>query len=228
MASADPTDRETFADRALPAMRAAVIELSWLLARRYADKAALTVVGDHHQLSRLQRMAVMRSAATDVEVAARLARRTTALDGRPVVVDGFNAIVTTERALAGGAVVRGRDGALRDVAGVHGTWRRSASTEAAVDRLGAALDRCGAGPVVWVLDAPVSNSRRLAGTLRERLGDRVEDVVLSDRADSELLALAGTGRVLATSDAALLDRCTAWVPLVELALPGDAWVVDLG
>jgi hypothetical protein len=226
MASADPTDPKTFAERALPRMRRAAAELSWLLERGYADAAALALVGDHHQLDRRQRMAVRRAACPESARLARVQRRVTALGGRPVAVDGFNQLVTTERALAGGAVFRGRDGALRDVAGVHGTWRRSDTTAAALERLVEALRAAGAGPATWVLDAPVSNSGRLAAMIREL--DPAFDVRTSDRADSELLELARGGAVLATGDGPLLERCEAWIGLVELALPDGAWVVDLG
>ncbi|MEZ4237198.1 MAG: DUF434 domain-containing protein [Myxococcota bacterium] len=226
MASADPTDQTTFAARSVPRMQQGAAELSWLLARGYADAAALTLVGDHHQLTRRQRMAVLRAACPEPQRRARAARRVAALGGQPLAVDGFNQLVTTERALAGGAVFRGRDGALRDVAGVHGTWRRSERTADALARLVAAAVQLGAGPVTWVLDAPVSNSGRLAGLLRER--DPSAEVRVVDRADAELLVLAEAGCALATADAALLDRCGAWLSLTELALPAEAWIVELG
>jgi hypothetical protein len=220
VAGADPTDRDTFDPRDLPKLRAAVAELSWLLERGYADGAAATLVGDHHQLDRRQRLAVRRCACTDPQRVERAARRVD-LDGRPVAVDALNQLVTIERTLAGGAAVRGRDGVLRDVAGVHGTWRRSERTADALDRLIAAL---GSAPARFVIDAPVSNSGRLAAAIRER-GPEVE---LADPADGRLLELAREGWALATADGGLLDRCGAWCALAERALPPEAWVVDLG
>jgi hypothetical protein len=224
VAGADPTDRETFTAAVIPRLRIAVEELSWLLGRGYAEGAAATLVGDHHQLDRRQRLAIRRCACTDAQRAERAARRVAPADlgARPVAVDGFNQLVTIERGLAGGAVLRGRDGALRDVAGVHGSWRRSDHTAEALRRLTRGL----VGPATFVLDAPVSNAGRLATAIRELAGDRPWTVELSDNADRRLLELAREGAVLATSDGALLDRCEAWVPLVERAL-GDAWVVDL-
>lgn len=221
MAGADPEERRAFA--AAGPLVAATEELSWLLGRGYAEAAAATLVGDHHQLTRLQRAAIRRSACSDAARDAREARRVDAPDGRRIAVDGFNQLVTTERALAGGVVLRGRDGALRDVAGVHGTWRRSAGTGAALARLVDAL--AGAADVRWVLDQPVSNSGRLAALIRARGGE----VEVVDAADGRLLALAAEGFVLATSDAGLLDRGVAWIPLVARALAGTgARIVHLG
>lgn len=218
MSGVDPEDDDAFAPRHLPALRAAVAELCWLLGRGYAEAAAATLVGDHHQLSRRQRLAVRRCACAPAVAAARSARRVEGLAGRAVGVDGFNQLVTVERGLAGGAVLRGADGALRDVAGVHGTWRSGRRTDAALERLVAAL--AGAGPVVWVLDAPVSNSGRLAARLRA-LGQTVE---LRTDADRRLIALGG---VLASADGPLLDRCAAWFGLAEAALAGEAPILDL-
>ena len=73
---------------------------------------------------------------------------------------------------------------------------------------------------LWVLDAPVSNSGRLAATLRERW-----TVELADNADRRLLELAAEGRWLATSDSVLLDRAAGWVGLCEGV---GGWVVVLG
>lgn len=201
----------------LPALRQAVHELSWLLGRGYAEGAAATLVGDHHQLEQRQRMAVRRCACDDRARAVRQARRVwpDALGDRRVAVDTLNQLVTVERGLAGGAVLRGRDGALRDVAGVHGSWRRSDRTAEALDRMSRAL---GPRAVTFVIDAPVSNSGRLAGLVRDRAAGRAWEVELAHPADARLLALGAEGWVVATADAGLLDRCPAWFGLAEVAL----------
>lgn len=151
-------------------------------------------------LHTLQRQAVARSACSDTQRDVRRARQRPRAEGA-VAVDGFNTLFTLERAVAGGAVLRGRDGAHRDVAGVHGTWRRSVHTGRALDLLVAVLE--GAHATVFV-DAPVSNSGRLPGLLRDR-GLRATLVPSADP-------------VLIEADA------------VAAALPHvpDAWVVDLG
>ena len=69
-----PKDAECFAPSALPALRQAVAELSWLLERGYPKKAALKLVGDRHALRDRQRMAVQRCAASDQDRARRRAR----------------------------------------------------------------------------------------------------------------------------------------------------------
>lgn len=204
-------------------LRTAVGELSWLLERGYAESAATTLVGDHHQLTRRQRLAVRRCACPEPDRVSRMGRRER-VGSRPIAVDLLNQLVTLERAHAGGAVLMGRDGALRDVAGVHGSWRRAEHTEVVLGNLAARLDGVDA---VLVLDSPVSNTGRLAAWWRERASGQRWTVELTLTADRRLIELGTNGRAVATSDGAILDRCGPWVSLIAELLPPSAWVVDL-
>ena len=120
-----PADEELFAAAELGVLERACAELSWLLSRGYADNAALALVGDRYQLRKRQRLAVLRASCTDDAVVARAARRldSSAMSGRRVAIDGFNCLITIEAALAGAPIFRGRDGCLRDLASVHGSYR---------------------------------------------------------------------------------------------------------
>lgn len=225
-----PEDAEGFAPERLPVLRVAIDELSWLLGRGYAERSALALVGDRHALTARQRKAVSRCAAP-VEVVARRRSRCVppeGLAGQAVHVDGFNAIIVGESVWSGGVVLRGRDGAHRDLASVHGSWARVEATMEVIDALAELL--APAREVVWLLDRPVSNSGRLAGFLRERgeiagLPWRVELVWDPDR------VLVESDAIVATGDARILDAGVRWVDLpgalVERA-GGRAWVIDAG
>ncbi|MEN0066779.1 MAG: DUF434 domain-containing protein [Myxococcota bacterium] len=215
MAGADPRDAVDFAPRHWPALRIAVRDLSWLLARGYAEIAAVKLVGDRFQFTKRQRMAIRRAACPPRVAERRRARRTERIAGLRVKIDGFNQLVTTERALAGGTAFIGQDTAVRDVASVHGTWRRTEGTSQALDRLCNALQ--GVAFAHWILDAPISNSGRLADFVRRTCNAHHIpcQVDLEARADAALLEAEG---VLASADAALLDRSRAWTPLTERVL----------
>src|SRR4051794_1045025 len=170
-------------------------------------------------------MAVFRSACPDEALARRAETRLdlARIRGRSVRIDGFNLILTLESALGGGVVLGGRDGCLRDLAGVHGTYRRVEETRPALKLAARRLTEWGVGPRTWYLDAPGSNSGRLAAGIRA-LGD--EAGVVPARAP----VLAAPGDTIATADSGVLDRCGPWVNLarllVEAGVPG-AFVVDL-
>lgn len=212
-----PEDARLFAPSQLPRLRAAAADYGWLRARGYAVDAAIALVGDHFQLHRRQRVALVRSVASDP--AARRARRRP-LAGAEVVVDGFNQLVTLEAALSGAVVLRGTDGLCRDLASVHGSYRTVEETDRALELLLAAL--APAASSRWVLDRPVSNSGRLATRIRARGAL----VTLEDAADAALLA---SGAALASSDGPLLDRAASHVDLLGPALAAlpDAHIIDL-
>ncbi len=217
---AHPADARLFGTDQLPALRSAVGDLSWLLGRGYSDVAANKLVGDHHQLARRQRAAIFRCSVGQGAVDARLASEVQEIRGEDVIVDGFNAVITLERLLSGGIVLRGMDGVLRDLAGVHGTWRRRIETDAAIALLVAALGT--ARSVELLLDQPVSNSGRLAG--RVRLAAPTWDVRLDPKPDP---VLAASDKIVVSGDGWILENCARWFNLLgRLSVPG-AWVVDL-
>ncbi|NLE85015.1 MAG: DUF434 domain-containing protein [Myxococcales bacterium] len=169
-----PRDPASFAPRHVPALRAATEDLSWLLSRGYNTTSALALTGDRYGLTARQRMAVSRAACSEEARRRREASRietltvrgTSAADGDELWVDGFNVLLTLEVALGGGPVFVARDGCLRDIASVHGTYRKVHETAPAVRLLTDELQGLGARRVTVLLDAPVSNSGRLASVIR--------------------------------------------------------------
>lgn len=223
-----PQDRDWFGSAAQPELKAAVGDLSWLLSRGYALLSALKLVGDRYRLVERQRIAVTRAACADAARADRASRchpRET-LRGRPLRIDGFNLLLTLESALGGGVILACRDGCYRDLASVHGTYRRVAETEPALALAADWLSAWGVGPCIWFLDAPVSNSGRLAALIRAASPNWSAEVV----PDPDALLLQ-PGDLIATADAGILDRCGEWTnlarSLVEAGAP-KAFVVDLG
>ena len=226
-----PADSQLFASHWLPVLRQATGELSWLLSRNYPPAATLKLVGDRYALTERQRWAVGRAACTDEQRTKRLAKTLLPgdLGGRAIAIDGFNLLITLETALSGGVVLRGRDGALRDLSSIHGTYRAVQETDRAIRLVAAALTELAPGSVRWLLDQPVSNSGRLAARLRE-LGSALglpwtAEVVMNPDRD-----LADTTEVVVTSDSVVLDRAGIWLNLAALALATEppGWLLDLG
>src|SRR3972149_10997240 len=107
-----PEDERLFSSQAIPVIRRAVADFSWLLTQGYAEKGALKLVGDRFSLTERQRVAVMRSTCSDQQRVSRQARciPITQLPGRSVALDGYNLLITVEAALRGGILLQGRDG----------------------------------------------------------------------------------------------------------------------
>lgn len=227
----DPRDDDAFDPSAWPALREAVADLSWLLGRGYTHNAGLKLVGDRWSLTERQRMAVLRCSCSDNALERRARHQVAERDvgGQRLQIDGFNVLTTVEAALGGAIVLIGRDGCFRDLAGVHGTYRKVEETVPALRVVGDVLQSLRIEHCQWLLDRPVSNSGRLKAILLDLASDsgwdwEVELVMNPD----PLLACSET--VVATADSAILDACERWFPLARAAIVSRvpiARIVDL-
>jgi len=226
-----PQDTKLFAPAAISALAAALADFSLLLTKGYAEKSALKLVGDKFSLTQRQRLAVMRSACSDQQLASRNKRCIPIenLAGRPIVIDGYNALITIEAAMSGAVVFKGRDGCFKDLASIHGTYRKVTETIPAVQLIGRFLKEIAVNNVKWLLDSPVSNSGRLKALIGElaRKNRWNWEIKLLPSPDTELIKSELT---VATSDSVVLDACKSWVNLaraiIEEKLPGTH-LVDL-
>jgi hypothetical protein len=220
-----------FGERQLPALRAAMHDLCWLLDHGYASNSSVELVGNRYNLSSRQRIAVSRCACT--AEAARHRRqsqlRPQDLRGRELWLDGYNVLTLLESALSGGVVLLGRDSCCRDIAGIHRRYRKVNETIPALHMIGEITAEWGASKIQWWLDQPVSNSGRLKTCIRElaTAAGWNMSVELSFNPDK---ILAETEHVIATSDSVVLDRCRQWVNLsreiISSRLP-QTWLLDL-
>src|SRR4030043_1818342 len=107
-----PADEKLFAPEAISDLRLALADYSMLLTKGYAEKSSLKLVGDKFSLTERQRLAVMRSACSDQRFASRSKRRLeiAELAGRPIIIDGYNVLITIEAAMSGGVIFKGRGG----------------------------------------------------------------------------------------------------------------------
>jgi hypothetical protein len=226
-----PQDAELFASRSWPALRAATYELGWLYARGYKQTSGLKLVGDRHALTQRQRAAVSRCACAPQLAELRRARSVecTALHGETLWIDGFNVLTTLEVALAGGVVLLGCDGALRDIAGVHGSYRRVEETLPALELVARLTQSLGVRACEWLFDQPVSNSGRSCALIRDYA--QAEHLPWHARVVHNPDApLSACDAVVASADGQILDRATRTFQLaracVERYLPA-AFAVDL-
>jgi hypothetical protein len=219
MSDPDFEDAALFSADVLPLLRDAATHLGWLLARGYAPNSAIKIVGDRFSLADRQRQAVARCACTDAQVAARQSRRVDwpALAGSALWIDGYNVLTTVEVALLGGVLLRGRDGAVRDIAGLPGPQRDGAVTGPALEVLARLAQRAGSSEWLWQIDAPVSKSGRLRGQIEEMAARTGLPWRVEVAFDPDPLLIA-TEEIVATADSAILDRCRHWFNLASEAV----------
>jgi len=226
-----PNDAKLFVPATISDLQSALADFSLLLTKGYAGKSALKLVGDKFSLTERQRLAIMRSACSDQQLISRRSRevKLVELGGQSIVIDGYNVLITIEAAMSGGVIFKGRDGCFRDLASIHGTYRKVTETIPAVKLIGQFLKKVGVGRTLWLLDSPVSNSGRLKTLIGElaRKNEWDWEIELLPSPDTKLIR---TDLTAASSDSVVLDGCKSWVNLaraiIEEKLP-KARLVDL-
>jgi len=226
-----PHDYQLFDASAIPRLHAAVSDLSWLLSRGYAVVSSTKLVGDRYQLDARQRLAVARCACSDEQLTRRRAHQAGAADirGGELWLDGYNVLTTLEAAISGGVILAAHDGCFRDMASMHGSYRKVQETLPALTLLGEQMQHLGVRRCRWLLDEPVSNSGRLRRIIEELGATHRWDmeVQLVHNPDAELMA---ANAVVASADSQVIDHCRRWFNLARVTIENrvpQAWIVDL-
>jgi hypothetical protein len=147
---------------------------------------------------------------------------------RTLKIDGYNVLTTIEAALAGGVILAARDGTFRDMASMHGSYRKVSETLPALELLGTELAQLQVAQCLWFLDRPVSNSGRLKAIMEDLSSKKGWRWSIELAANPDLL-LAESNEIIATADSVILDQCRRWYNLARAIISQhvqDAWVVD--
>ena len=213
-----PEDVKNFSPQALEIMRTASRHVCYLANEGYDLKQATTFVGNHYLLSERQRLAIMRSVATQGQIQNRQKKQVpiTVLSDGEVWIDGFNTIITLEVLLSDSILFSCMDGTIRDLAALRGTYRLIPETEKAILMLFELLQEAEVSRVNILLDQPVSNSGRLKTCMAE-IGEEYPfalDIQILREVDRDLY----DKELVITSDSIILDRCVSWVNLTRECL----------
>ena len=204
-----------FSEKWLPILNKAVHDLSWLLSRDYSEKSAIELVGNRYRLNVRQRKALLRAVCSDEarDLRQKKCLQAAAIAQRSLVIDGYNLLITIESGLAGGIVIACRDGCYRDIASVHGTYRKVEETLPALTMIGVQLQQLEVTEVLWLLDRPVSNSGRLKGIMGDLAGQYgfEWEIELVNSPDKEIVKQ--TDHIAVSSDGWVIDHSKAWFNL---------------
>ena len=144
-------------------------------------------------------------------------------------MDGYNVLTTIEAALAGGVLLLGRDGVLRDMASMHGSYRKVDETLPALAKIGETLAALEVREALWLLDRPVSNSGRLKAIIEDLAGRQGWNWLVELVHDPDF-ELAQSAAIVASADSGILDLCGPWFNLARETVErhvARAWVLDL-
>jgi len=189
-------------------------DMNYLLTRGFAERSSVQLVGNRYKLNARQQQVLQGMSASQQQIDLRLKTKVSAEDlmDKTVIIDGFNLLIILESALSGAYVFKGLDDCYRDIAGVHGTYKRVNQTLKVLNLVGDYLEKQNVKKVIWILDKPVSNSGRLKGILYETASELNYnwDVILENNPDK---VVAESPHIGVSSDAWVLDRLGCWYNL---------------
>ena len=213
-----PEDERNFSRDAITVLRTASRHIIYLINEGYDLKQASTFVGNHFLLSERQRLAVMRSVASDKQLQDRRQKQVPLGDisGKTVWIDGFNTIITLEVMLSDSILLSCMDGTIRDLAALRGTYRLIPETSEAIRLIFTVLQEVNVKRINILLDEPVSNSGRLKARIAEIAEEYsfVLDIQILRDVDRELYGKEN----IVTSDSIILDHCISWINLTAECL----------
>ena len=213
-----PEDDRNFSPEALKTLQTASRHILYLINEGYDIKQASTFVGNHFLISERQRLAIVRSLATDTQLQNRQKKQLSIKDisGTKVWIDGFNTIITLEIFLSDSILLTGMDGTIRDLASLRGTYRLIPETYRAIQMMFDVLQNANVIAVNILLDEPVSNSGRLKSLIAD-IAEKYPFALYIQLLKDVDRKLYNKDNVI-TSDSVILDHCNSWINLTAECL----------
>jgi hypothetical protein len=194
---------------------AAADDYLFLRNRGYPEKPSVKLVGDRYRLSGLQRKILFRG-ITSTENAqkrqTRLILNTEQLNGKTLLMDGYNVLLTFINYRDGKPLFVCNDGFLRDI-GDYGEAIAGESFKTAARLVASFLKEFDAAWASVYLDEPVKGSMEHANYLKQEMEDSSinGEVIRVPSVDEELIKISKTKPeiILATSDSEIIDAVSS-------------------
>jgi len=182
-------------------------DFRYLLNREYPRKASLEIVGNRYGLTFDERHLLHRGVFSDVDSESRRNKIISlkAIQGKDLAIDGHNVLITVEAGLSGRPLIFADDGFVRDISGLSGSFKKTETTEKAIEWMVTFLKKQRPRHTLFLFDAPISKSGILAREVRASLKKEglPGDALAMKVPEKTLIGFQG---VVATSDTAIIDR----------------------
>ncbi len=187
-------------------IRLEVVEASrdyrYLLDRGYKQKVVLDLITSRYGLSNIERTLLLRCVHSSRDVELIRGKMVGCVEGYPLIIDGYNVMLTIHSVLEGMNVFLCDDGFVRDLRKSYRKGVELRSLEEVAELLASELPYLSPSKVTIVLDKNVSYSATHANVLRNLLGSAAE-IILADKADVKVI---GEDGVIASSDYVVISR----------------------
>jgi hypothetical protein len=181
-------------------------DFRYFLNRGYPRKATLELVGNRYALTFEERHLLHRGVFSSSDSKARRKKiiLVTEIKNKDLAIDGHNILITIEAALSSRPLVLADDGFIRDISGLSGSFKKSKTTEKAIQLVINILKKWRPPKTLFLFDAPISMSGELAQEVRDNLK---KENLLGDAMAVKVpeKILFGFPGVISSSDTAIID-----------------------
>jgi hypothetical protein len=195
-------------------LKVAARDYFYLIDRRFPERGVLKLVGDRYRLSGDERTVLYRGIASSARAVVRKNLLTKKIDGKNLVIDGYNVLFSLLNFRMGKIMFIGTDGILRDAGALHGKLKDEKIFKECVDLMIKYLLILKPALTGIYLDSPVSHS---AGH-SEYINETMKSVRISGECyvirSADWALKHSTDCVIATSDTAIIEK--AGLPVADL------------
>jgi len=182
-------------------------DFRYLLDRGYPRRPSLELIGNRYQLTSDARHLLHRGVFSLQDSTSRKRKIVSANEVRTknLAIDGFNVLITLEAGLTGRPLILADDGFFRDISGVSGSFKKTETTQKALDLIFNILRKIKPKKTVFLFDAPISKSGALAMEVRNRLNEEgLQGNAMALKVPEKILI--GFQGIVASSDTAIIDQ----------------------
>lgn len=197
--------------------QAAARDYLYLIDSNYPRSTLIKLIGDHYQLSGIERSMLYRGICSTIETCKRKAKliRDMKTDYHIISIDACNVLITLGSYLNGNTVFISSDHFLRDASEIHGKVFRTSLIERSLNLVIDFLHLFGPIETRFYLDSPISFSGKLCNKINLMLAaHHMHGNAETHPSPDHLLKNIQEG-ILATSDSAIIDATT--LPVTDLA-----------
>jgi hypothetical protein len=198
----------------LKELQKAAEDFRYLLNGGYPRKPSLELVGNRYGLTFDERHLLHRGVFSDVDSKSRRKRKIPIgkVRNRDLAIDGYNILITIEAGLSDRPLILGDDGFIRDISGLSGNFKKTEKTEEALQLILEIVKRVKPHQTLFLFDAPISMSGRLAQEVRDLLKkENLSGDAKAVKVPEQILI--GFPGVIATSDTAIINQSKEVVDL---------------
>jgi hypothetical protein len=181
-------------------------DLRYLLNHGYNKTSAVTFVCNHYQLDKEYRHFLARSIFSDDAVKTTIKKKLPIqeIEGKDLVIDGFNVLITTEAVLKNAAFLCD-DAVVRDAQGIFGKYTITDDTWAALNTICDILIVHPPAVTTFYFDQQVSHSGDICSYIKNHFPCETTKHV-------DLL-LSSLNKITATSDSVLIEKLDHFVDI---------------